>query len=399
MYRTTERGSKIAKELLEYELEAKRDQFKQILDDIPRNLLKFLLFDYFAGSLSFPVELEPSKFIFDWRGIILNESRTIIARNKILSNLEKMGFCVRAHYYVSTRKGELRGLHYVISPEIQERLLTVKPELKGLEESVKKRCIIFYFLTSRIPHLLKASEPKNEEEINLIRQEYWNRLEDMSLTEDDIKPIIDEMGKVGITTEYRSLFSKELPFEIIDEIGYRVYLKRKLIEPVFSYLFEECGEREIKSEIVETKAVIEERKVELPPEIISREERLSFFDELGEFERKVRDFIVSKLGKNLQRCKDKELIDRLKKRKMEEELLIGGSGDLIDYATIEEYARIITSSWDVFQRYFDEKDEVMIPLKLINIFARRPLAHFRALTRTRIKRAREEMRKFLEKIE
>lgn len=93
MYRTTERGSKIAKELLEYELEAKRDQFKQILDDIPRNLLKFLLFDYFAGSLSFPVELEPSKFIFDWRDIILNEShiKRIPHNNSQKQNFKQFG--------------------------------------------------------------------------------------------------------------------------------------------------------------------------------------------------------------------------------------------------------------------------------------------------------------------
>ncbi|RLI75844.1 hypothetical protein DRO97_02275 [Archaeoglobales archaeon] len=84
---------------------------------------------------------------------------------------------------------------------------------------------------------------------------------------------------------------------------------------------------------------------------------------------------------------------------MEEERLVGSSGSLIDYATLEEYIAIIVSSWEVFGKYFDDEDEVRIPLKLINVYARRPLAHFRTLTKTRIKRAREEMMRFLEKIE
>lgn len=170
------------------------------------------------------------KFIFDWRDTILNDSRTLIARNKILKELKNLGLCVKTHYYVSTIGGELRDLYYVISPEIQEWLLTLKPELKGLEKHVKKKCIIFYFLTKRIPNLLRTSEPRSEEEINLVRQEYWNRLESASLTEEDIKPIIDDMSKKKITTGYRGLFAKDLPFEIIDEVGYKVYLKRMLID-------------------------------------------------------------------------------------------------------------------------------------------------------------------------
>lgn len=327
----------------------------------------------------------------------MNDSRVVIARNIILSELEKLGFCVKTNYFVSTRGGELRGLRYVISPEVQEKLLVVESEIKSLEESVKKNCLIFYFLTEKVSHLLKPPESKSEEYINQVRQEYWNHLESLYIVEEEIKPIIDEMSKKGITTKYRGLFAKDLPFEIIDEVGYKIYLKKILIDPVFSYLFEESDKEEIKSEIAESKII--KPKEGTPPGIVSREEMLDFFDELGEFERKVRDFIVSKLGKDLRQYQDRKLIEKLKERKMEEEKLIGSSGSLIDYATIEEYATIITSSWDKFRIYFDEKEEVTIPLKLINIFARRPLAHFRTLTKTRIVRARDEMRRFLEKIE
>ena len=391
-YLTTERGAKVAQELLSNELEVKKDDVKTILDSIPKNLLGFLLFEYFAIELRFRVE--PSKFIFDWRDVLLSDSRTLIARNKILKGLENLGLCVKTHHYVSTRGGELRDLYYVISPEIQEWLLTLKPELKSLDEHIKKKCLIFYFLTSRIPNLRKTSEIRSEEEINIVRQEYWNRLGSVSLTEENIKPIIDEMSRRGITTEYRGLFVRDLPFAIIDEVGYRIYLKRMLIDPVLSYLFGESYEQEIKDE-----QAIEERKEKVPPGIVSGKELLDFFDELGEFEMKVRDFIVSELGRDLKRCKNEKLIEKFRERKMEEEKLIGFSGSLVEYATIEEYIALILSSWDKFGKYFNDKEEVTIPLKLINICARRPLAHFRTLTKTRIDRAREEMVRFLEKIE
>lgn len=61
-YLTTERGSQIAKELLVYELETKKDEIRKILDSIPKNLLKFLLLEHFAKSLTFPVEHR--RFIF-----------------------------------------------------------------------------------------------------------------------------------------------------------------------------------------------------------------------------------------------------------------------------------------------------------------------------------------------
>ncbi|RLI75843.1 hypothetical protein DRO97_02270, partial [Archaeoglobales archaeon] len=282
-YLTTEKGTKIARELLEYELQTRKDEFEQVLDGVPKNLLRFLMFECFAKDFIFPID--PPRFIFDWRDVILSDSRTVIARNSILNKLERLSFCVKTHYYVSTRGGELRDIHYVISPEIQEKLLTIKPELEELDEHIKKKCVIYYFLTEKVQYLLRASEPKDEEETNTKRQEYWNRLESLSLTEEDIKPIINEMSKKGITTEYRGLFVRDLPFEILDKVGYKVYLKRMLGDPVFSYLFEDNSTQEIESEKVreteiKVKEKIKEEREKLPPGIVSKEELLNFFDEL-----------------------------------------------------------------------------------------------------------------------
>ncbi|MEM2638369.1 MAG: hypothetical protein QW704_03285, partial [Candidatus Hadarchaeales archaeon] len=72
--------------------------------------------------------------------------------------------------------------------------------------------------------------------------------------------------------------------------------------------------------------------------------------------------------------------------------------DLINYATFDEYATIILSHWETFKKYFGEEDFVGFSLRFINVMARRPLAHFRNLTRTKMDEARDKMRKILQKI-
>ncbi|MHA1834337.1 MAG: hypothetical protein ACTSV7_10125, partial [Candidatus Baldrarchaeia archaeon] len=371
----------------------KGKSFSKVVDSIPLNLLKFLLFDYFATKLTFSCEKE---YFFDWRKPLFEDSRIRIFRDKILIGLEKLGFSVKTYYYVSTGGGRLRDLNYVISPEIQEKLLKVRPALvSGLEEPLKKKCIIYHFLTDRILPFVKPLEAKDEEIINSYRQEYWNRLEDSRLTEEDIKPLVNELSKKGIATKYRGILAKDLPFEVEDEIAYKVFLKKHLISPVISYLLE--GKR-IQIEVKESKKV----ELELPSDLVSKEGRLKFFNKLGEFEIKVREFIASKLGKNLEKAqnKNKEIISRLKKWKEEERRLVKCEGEpLINYATFEDYINLITSNWELFRRYFQYKELATKPLTDVNVFARRPLAHFRALTKGRIEIAKEAMEKFLQKIE
>ncbi len=394
LYLTTEMGSKIVQEYFEKELKVKEEQLLHIMDGIPSNLLRFLLFDYFAKSFSFPFNNE---YFLDWRGVLFKDSRIVAGRTQILTRLEKLGLCVKTFSYVSTRGGELRDMHFVISPEIQKKLLTSRQALiTGLEYPFRKNCIIFHFLTQRIVSSVKplgnivdANSPLHQEMINSLRQEYWNGLEGLNLTEEDIKPIINELAKNGITGEYKGLFYAGLPFVIKDEIGYHALLEKMLIDPVLSYL---CEERAV--------GKIEEKEAEkkVPPNLISKEGRLNFFDELGNFEIKLRDFIASRLGKNLQQSKDEKLMRRLKERKKEDEIFGLQSEPLINYVTFGEYVTIICSNWETFGKHFTNEEEVKISLRWINILARRPLAHFRALTKTRIERTRDEVKKFLQKI-
>jgi len=388
LFLTTSKGSETAKEYIEMQLKEKHKIF-----------LEILISEYFAKQLSFSCEGE---YFFDWRAPLFKDSRILICRNKILRKLEESGFCTKTHMYVSTRGGELRDLHYLISPEVQRELLkavAITPQTVEVINRLKRKLTIYFFLADRILPFVRPPEERNEDIINMYRQEFWNQLEALCLTEEDIKPVIDELSKKKITTNYRGLLAKDLPFEVKDEIGYKKLLKEELVEPVISFLLEE-------KMTMFTKSERKEMKIErLPTEIVSQDEFFKFFNELGSFEIKVRNFIARELGDNLENADHKKgdvknLIEKLKEWKNREKSLIGLSKEpLINYASFGDYITLITSHWERFQKYFVSEEEATIPLSLINILARRPLAHFRALTLERIKRAREEMRRFLAKIE
>lgn len=392
LFLTTEIGSIVAKEYLEKEMEKKKAKFLHVLDNIPLNLLQFLLYDYFAIKLVYPCNIK-DEYFSDWREPLFKDPKILRWRDTILKRLEELGFCVKTCMYVSTRGGEVRELCYVISPEISEKVLEIKKAIQGgLEWEIKKKLVMFLFFQRILPFI--KLEEKNEEVVNQYRQEIWSRMEELNLIqeEEEIKTIINELAEKGITSEYRGFFAKDLPFEVKDEIGYITSLKEKLVFPVISLLLEE-----VKGEELET------FKREIPSGLLSKKEFLSFYNELGEFEIKVRKFIASKLGENLEKIKEnkklKDIKERLNKWRGEEKRLVGYSEEpLINFATFEDYKKLILLNWEYFKKYFNSKDEATLPLSIINILARRPLAHFRILTKERIELARRCMKSFLEKI-
>lgn len=394
LFLTTQEGSEIAQEIVEKELKEKHKSLLTIVSEIPHNLFSFLIFEYFTKQLQFICGKE---YFFDWRDPLFKDSRILICRNKILKRLEELGFSIKTYMYVSTGGGKLRELYYVISPEIQKKLSQLTSPLHEID-TIKKKLVIYFFLVDRILPFVKPPEEKNEDIISMYRQEFWNRLEDLNLKEEEIKPIINELAEKNVTTDYKGLLVKDLPFEVKDEIAYKKLLKEKFVEPIILYLLEE---KDISPELKHK----EPEREKLPPGIVSEREIFKFFLELGDFENKVRKFIASKLGENLENANRKRegvknLISRLKEWRSEEKHLVGVAREpLINYATFGDYITLITSHWEVFQEYFTSQEEATIPLTLINIFARRPLAHFRTLTKERIQRAREEIKRFLTKIE
>lgn len=226
LYVTTEKGSCAGKLVIEALIKNKKTEATNAILSLPHNLIGFLLFDYMALSLTYPVDKE---YFYDWREPLLADSRIWILRNKLLSKLEKMELCIKTCSYVSTRGGELRGEYYVTCEEVLNFLKDCTAYKEGLFGKEKKMCLLYDFLR-------KAKYFLQIENIDEVRGRYYNEMEELKLTEEMIEEAVNEMAKKGITSEYNGLLSDRLPFTIRDESRYDIYLQEQLIKPVVYFL-------------------------------------------------------------------------------------------------------------------------------------------------------------------
>jgi|GEM_PF-912991 len=240
LFITTERGSVIGKGIVE-DIINKENPISKLLGLIPFEALKFIIFDYVAKSLVYPVKSE-DEFFWDWREPLLKDSRIWILKSKILTQLEELSICFRTRNYVSTRRGEPREECYVISPEVQNSLSIGWAAKSGLEGRELKNCKLYHFLEN-VRNVLQSKK-----DIDIIRKQFYSLMEQVEVTEDEVKEIINEMASKEITTSYYGLLSDNLPFSIKNESKYLICSKERLIKPVIKFLLDERETIEIREE-------------------------------------------------------------------------------------------------------------------------------------------------------
>jgi len=148
LFQLTNLGLQIGEILLKEELDTKKELIKNELEKHPQLLIGFLVHNYLSEDLSFYLGEEK---LWDWRDLILSDSRVNIVVKKIFEALIGLKLCVIAHGYVSTRGGEKRGERYVISPEVRRVLLDFYP-LDGLSSDDKINCKLAYLLLGKIKY-------------------------------------------------------------------------------------------------------------------------------------------------------------------------------------------------------------------------------------------------------
>lgn len=387
LFLTTESGSKTGKLLVENLIRDKQAQITSAVLSLPHNLIGFLLFDYMAQSSAYPVDKEHP---FDWREPLLADSRVWILRNNLLSKLEELGLCIRTRSYVSTRGGELRGEYYVTCKEVLDFLKDCTAYKGGLFGKEKKLLVLYGFLS-------KAKRFLQIEDINEVRQRYYNEMETSELTEEEIDDVVNEMTKNGICTQYEGLLSNKRPFSIKDESRYDIYLKENLVKPVTHFML---SERRLAIDI-EKETVAEERSEEVRRMekremrslgLLSKGERLKFYDDFGDFELELREFIKTALKRKfglswIEKAIPPKMRKKWNDRKKEEiEEGIEPEQEIMNYADFLDYRKIIISNWKVFQSYFSEKEKKFLEVRFndINFLGRRPIMHVRNITREKI---------------
>lgn len=366
LFLTTDKGTQIASTILKKRLEEKREELEIRLKKIPKRALTFIIN---KSNLVYSTEKPWSEEAEDK---ILSDSRIWILRDMIFTILCEMGFCVETYSYVSTRGGELRELCYVISPEIRSFILNnfSVTDFTSTERSILK---LYSFLIS-------ISKILDSEDIEFIRQRFYELLKRYSLTEDQVAAFIQETSKKGITSDYRGLLSEDKPFDIKDPSRFNIYLDKAILEPAITRLLEKGGEI-TRYETKKKFPSLSETKAELG--ILDYDELGQFYVMISNFEKKLREFLKAKLGKGWLKILRKELPqvvnnwEELKRK--DEKWGIEPEKDIMNYASCEDYIQIIRK----FKKKFTDNDEdlaiIIAQLKIWYNQGRNPLMHCRTV--------------------
>jgi hypothetical protein len=369
---TTDKGSCLGKTLVMKKIAENQSQLQKMLEDIPQKVLCFIMRRYVSRKLAY--RAEKPYFTDSWEDRVLVDGRIWILWDKFFASLESNGLCVKTYDYVSTRGGELRDLHYVISPEIQQFLVKT---YSGVDFSEDQENVLKLY-----PVLISAIRYLRTDDIEFARQQYYELLKKHSITEDKIAGIINDMNKDGITSEYRSLLSVKSPFDIIDLTRFQIYLDKNIIELAVDYLLGK--ETKIKEFMVkERMPSLSEVKSELG--ILETSELGDFYFLVSSIERELRAFIKNKLGKGwIKRIENDmlEVLNNWKKKKAKDERYgIEPEKDLINYADLGDYIEIIKKYKRIFSDNDEDLSDIITYLKIWYNYGRNPLMHSRTVNK------------------
>jgi len=366
-YKTTERGSEIAQAIANRIIEEKKEYLRTTVDEVPRRALGFFIKRYISKSLNFNTSkpfIPP--YPNSWEDIILSDSRIWILWDRFFNALESCRLCVSTHYYVGTRGGETRDIRYVISPEIRSFLVSFFPYTDFASD--QENSIILY------PVLKKMESILANEDLDSVRQQCYQLLKDASVSEKQLAGIVDDMSKIGITSDYRGLLSEMKLFEIFDASRFQVYLGKNLLEPAVDILLQEKGNI---------------RTFSTKKEIENYEDALGrFYFTVSSFERQLRDFIKTKLGEGWNKRIEKDLLgvaeEWRKREKNDIDIGVEPEKELINYADLDHYVKIIEKYDRLFTDGKEELERVKVKLRDWGSYGRNPIMHSRTVDQQKI---------------
>ena len=372
-YKTTEKGSELGKELVNERISRHSQNIQNKLSSFPSKGLKFLIKNHIQKALDFNSEKQP--FFYNWDEQPISDTRIWLLKQNLFKTLEEAELCVLTRNYVSTRGGETRDKHYVISPEIQQFLLNL-PIIKPTDDDgfVKdeKISLKVLFVLKEIGHLL------DNEDLDFIRRRFYEHLSDVSVDEKPINKIVDEMSNFGITTEYYGLLSSKKPFEIKDKSRYDIYIREELLNPVINSLLGE-NVTTIKFDVMPSK--LSEVKTELG--FLDNNERGDFYLLVSSVEQQLRELIKEGLGKKwLERLENDlpAVVENWKtKEKKDREWGIEPEKELIDYADFGDYSNIFTTYKKLFSKSNEDLGDAKVQLKNWYNYGRNPIMHSRTI--------------------
>lgn len=147
-YVTTAAGNALASGIVNERIGTNKNQFLERIRMVPCRILNFFLRRYVSKDLAFSADkryFETNVSVYgSWADAILIDNRVWMIWNDFFESLISSELCVKTHDYVSTRGGEKRHFKYVISPEVQNFLVSLFDERDfSLDEEKNSESISF----------------------------------------------------------------------------------------------------------------------------------------------------------------------------------------------------------------------------------------------------------------
>lgn len=376
---TTDKGNIVASKIVNEKIKTVKDNLlEKIRVAIPGPVLRFFTKRYVLENLAFSAEKE----YFDtrnhypglWEDAIVADGRIWILWNEFFRSLMSFELCVKAHDYVSTRGGETRFYHYVISPEIRNFIVSEFGTLDFAPEEEKT--------LNLYPFLLAAKRILASDDVEQVRQRYYELLKSSEVTEDQVAGIVKEMNKVKITSEYRGLLSEWKPFDIMNPTSYWIYLARSIIEPAVNMLLE--GKGTIKEYHAEEKmpTLLEAKSIS---GIIDDKELGDFYVMVSSLERQIRDFIKEKLGKGWEKRVKNDIPEVyeswIQKSNKDKAWGVDPEKELINYSDLGDYISIVKCYSRTFSTNEEDLGDIITHLKIWYNQGRNPIMHSRTVNK------------------
>jgi len=375
---TTEKGSRLAKSIVGKKIKANKDKFLKKTERIPSKFLTFFTRRYISTNLASPAERAcfeaRNGFSSSWKDSILTDGRVWLLWNDFFESLRSLELCVKTLDYVSTRGGETRYHHYVIPPQVREFLVSKFSESDFASDDEQMLWLYSF--------LINAKRILARDDVEQVRQQFYESLKTFQVTEDQVAGIINEMSEQGITSEYRGLLSEWKPFYIMNLTKYGIYLFNSIIQPAIQILSE--GKGTIKKYSVEEKnPTLSEVKSELG--ILDRRELGDFYVLVSNLERELREFLKEKLGKSWKKRVENDVPTVYGfwegKRNRDIKWGIEPEKELINYADLGDYILILRQYSRIFSDGIEDLGDILTHLKIWYNHGRNPIMHSRTVNK------------------
>ena len=275
-------------------------------------------------------------------------------------------------------------MYYVISPELQEYLVkhySLSDFTLNQEESLMP-----------YPVMISIYKILGSDNIDFLRQRYYELLKSASVTEGQIAGIVNRMNQQGIASEYHGLLSDKKPFEVLDSTRFQIYLEKNLIEPAIDVLLERGGL--IKQYSVDAR-IPSLSEVKMERGFIDTSELGDFYNLVSALERDLREFIKAKIGKGWDKRIETEVPSVFhrwqEKKKKDENWGIDPEIDLMNYADLDDYIEIINKYNRIFVSSDRQLSNVITYLEIWYKYGRNPLMHSRTVTRQKYETTKSAM--------